>query len=92
VLTRAGHQVETATSARAAIVLFEKFRPDVVVCDINMPDLNGRELLIIFREARRSAVLIATTGNATGVDDRFPVLEKPWSAADFEALVSAAAT
>ena len=33
--------VAEAENGRAAIKLNRKFRPDIIVMDINMPDLNG---------------------------------------------------
>jgi CheY-like chemotaxis protein len=36
-----GHQVEVAYDARSAIAAAERFRPEVVVLDISMPDMNG---------------------------------------------------
>lgn len=45
VLSECDAEVLTASSAVEAMALIESFRPDVVVSDIGMPDVNGYELL-----------------------------------------------
>jgi CheY-like chemotaxis protein len=41
VLVRSGARVETAGSAAAALVLAERFRPEVIVSDVGMPEEDG---------------------------------------------------
>jgi two-component system response regulator NreC len=42
VLLRAGRQVVAeAASGREAVALVERFRPDLIIMDVSMPDLNG---------------------------------------------------
>src|SRR5215467_9881808 len=43
-LRRAGFEVEEASTGRAALEIFERSTPDVVVCDVNLPDINGLEV------------------------------------------------
>src|SRR2546421_263768 len=50
VLEGAGHSVETATSSREAVKRIPTARPDCVVTDVMMPDMDGFELT---RELRR---------------------------------------
>ena len=59
-----GHEVIVAHSGNQALELGRQRRPDVVILDIGMPDINGYE---VARTARsedwgRSALLIALTG------------------------------
>jgi CheY-like chemotaxis protein/two-component sensor histidine kinase len=63
-LTKLGHQVETARHAAAALEAIVQRRPDVVISDIEMPDIDGYELA---RRLRRMpemdrVVLVALTG------------------------------
>ncbi|HEX8145716.1 MAG TPA: PAS domain S-box protein [Pyrinomonadaceae bacterium] len=44
-LRRAGAEVAAASSAAAALEALERFRPDVLVADIGMPEVDGYELL-----------------------------------------------
>src|SRR5262249_36523888 len=50
-LTRAGHTVDTAASGREGLMRLSKGDVEVALCDINMPDLTGIEVV---REASRS--------------------------------------
>jgi CheY-like chemotaxis protein len=63
-LTKLGHHVETARHAAAALEAIVQRRPDVVISDIEMPDIDGYELA---RRLRRmpemdTVVLVALTG------------------------------
>ena len=52
-LTRAGHSVEVAGSGREGLMRLAKGDVEVALCDINMPDLTGIEVV---REARTAGV------------------------------------
>lgn len=56
--------VRSATSGRQALVVAESFRPDVVLLDIGMPEMNGLETARVFRQQPwgKAARLIAVTG------------------------------
>src|SRR5215475_2320350 len=43
-LRRAGFEVSEAATGRAALTMFERQKPDVVVCDVNLPDISGTEV------------------------------------------------
>lgn len=45
VLRKEGYQVKAAQSAAEALALLAKFRPDLIVSDLSMPDMNGFDLL-----------------------------------------------
>lgn len=45
VLQRQGYQVKAAQSATEALALLVKCRPDLIVSDLRMPDMNGFDLL-----------------------------------------------
>ena len=50
VLRYEGFEVECAASGRAAMKLTDRFRPDLVVLDVMLPDLDGFE---VYRRLRR---------------------------------------
>jgi len=44
-LTELGYQVKTANSGKSGITAIDSFDPDMVIVDINMPDLSGIEVI-----------------------------------------------
>ena len=45
ILRREGYQVKAVESAAEALALLVKYRPDLIVSDLRMPDMNGFDLL-----------------------------------------------
>ena len=43
-LSREGYQIETVTDGAQALARFGQVRPDLVVLDIMLPDINGKEV------------------------------------------------
>ena len=66
----AGHDVRVAYQASDAFNIVETFKPDVVVSDIGLPDINGYELVKELHSLASLAqtVFIAVTGYASTVD------------------------
>src|SRR4051794_9054739 len=52
-LTRAGHSVDMAAGGREGLMRLAKGDVEVALCDVNMPDLTGIEVV---RDARRAGV------------------------------------
>ena len=59
-----GHEVGVAYTGTEAIALAKQFRPDVVLCDIGMPDVCGYDVALALRgdPATAGIRLIAMTG------------------------------
>lgn len=53
VLASAHANVETASNAHEALTLFEGMRPDLVVSDIGMPDMDGYDFIAELRKRER---------------------------------------
>ncbi|HTQ36086.1 MAG TPA: response regulator [Steroidobacteraceae bacterium] len=64
VLRSYGHTVATADCGKAALAIGEQQRPDVVILDIGMPDMNGYEVAQRLRQTGwgSGALLVALTG------------------------------
>ena len=55
ILERCGAEVETCDSAARALLLFEEYKPDVLVSDIGMPEQDGYELIRQIREKEKGS-------------------------------------
>jgi two-component system OmpR family response regulator len=64
-----GWEVRTAADGRTAIKLVHEFRPDVVVLDIMLPDLDGMQVLSRLRADRQDIPVLFLTAKDS-VDDR----------------------
>ena len=90
-----GHGVVSAGSAAAALSLVESRKPDLVVLDLGLPDIDGLQMLRMLRAVSAVPVIVATARD----DDRTVVaaldagaddyVVKPFSAAQLEARVRA---
>lgn len=56
-LTRKGYTVKCATSGKEALSLCEVFRPDAVILDIHLPDIDG---LTVLQELKKASPSINT--------------------------------
>ncbi|MCB1025188.1 MAG: sigma-54-dependent Fis family transcriptional regulator [Acidobacteria bacterium] len=96
---RQGHDVETASDGELAWELLEQQNFDVVLCDINMPRLDGIELLRRLCDKRENPPeVIMLTGQATVESaieamklGAYDYLTKPYRITELSALVNQAA-
>ncbi|HVE70340.1 MAG TPA: GAF domain-containing protein [Thermoanaerobaculia bacterium] len=82
ILRRTGAVVETASSVREALYIFRRLEPQVVVCDIAMPDEDGYVFLREVRgrpDALRSTPVLALTAFGRP-DDRLHALDAGFDA------------
>ena len=63
-LRGSGHEVESALDGPSALKIFAQVRPQVVLCDIGLPGMDGYELAARMRECGQGPmpVMIALTG------------------------------
>jgi CheY-like chemotaxis protein len=62
-LRHAGHQVEVAYSGLTALACVRERQPDVVVCDLGLPEITGYDFaLMVRRESKRPIRLVAHSG------------------------------
>jgi DNA-binding response OmpR family regulator len=94
-LAAAGHDVESAAAAFAGLNLVVANRPDVVILDLGLPDLDGADLLRMLRAVTTVPVIVTTAREGdrhvvstldAGADD---YLTKPYSVAQLEARIRA---
>jgi len=72
-LERAGYRVGEAGSARQALAELEASPPDVILLDLGLPDRDGMELLPLFQQKSRAAVLVVSAREAT--DEKVAALD-----------------
>ena len=61
-----GHRVEVAHNGREALAVIERATPDLIVLDMKMPVMNGREFADEYRRRQRSPAPIVVV---TAADD-----------------------
>ncbi|MBJ7551843.1 response regulator [Marinomonas ostreistagni] len=96
VLKRAGFDVKTATDGNKALALIDSYAPDLVITDLNMPGMDGIELikkikqnasmrfkpiLMLTTESQESKKVEAKSAGATGW------LVKPVSPTDLTSVI-----
>jgi DNA-binding response OmpR family regulator len=67
-LKAAGYTVELACDGAAGLKLAERTRPDLVVLDLNLPELDGFDVLARLKPTASTPVLVVTA--RTGLKDR----------------------
>jgi two-component system CheB/CheR fusion protein len=67
-----GHRVRVAADGRSGLALARELRPDVVLCDIGLPDVDGYEIARTLRreDGLGSTCLVALSGYAQPADRR----------------------
>jgi CheY-like chemotaxis protein len=95
-LVGVGHRVEEATNGAEGLKLFGKQPPHLVLTDINMPGLDGHEVISALRMVNKKVPIIAISGGSAIAKDELllkaaqlgadEVIMKPFA---FEQLVGA---
>lgn len=97
-LQRQGHDVRVAPDGEAALRLLEESNVDVLLCDINMPRMDGLELLRRVHMRPNPPEVIMLTGHATvetAIEamklGAYDYLSKPYHINELDTLVKRAA-
>jgi|SRR5450759_1175353 CheY-like chemotaxis protein len=72
-LEKEGHEVDLALNGNDGLELFEKFKPDLVITDIIMPQKEGLEIILELRQKYPDLKIIAISGGGrVGPDGYLP--------------------
>jgi len=94
-LTREGYMVLTAADGRTGLTLARHRRPDIIVLDLLLPDIDGLEVCRLLRQEMTTPILILTgrdsetdkvTGFDVGADD---YMTKPYGLRELYARIKA---
>ena len=94
-LSKQNYQVDSAEDGKTALAVFEQFNPDLVILDVNLPDMIGYNLCQEMQNRTKVFVLMLTSradeadkirGFSLGADD---YLTKPFSLTELEVRVGA---
>jgi DNA-binding response OmpR family regulator len=94
-LTAAGHVVTAVAAGVAGVAAVAKERPEVMLLDLGLPDLDGRDVLAMVRSVSDIPVIVATARDDdasvvklldAGADD---YVIKPFSTAQIDARIRA---
>ena len=69
ILAGVGHEVEEANDGAQGLRLFGRRRPDLVLTDINMPGLDGHEVISALRVLHADVPVIAISGGSAVAKD-----------------------
>ncbi|MBV9790233.1 MAG: response regulator [Chloroflexi bacterium] len=92
ILAMDGHKVMWFDDPKAAVAALDDFAPEVVIADIQMPEINGNQLLQMAKERFPQVRQVLITGQTQGPDSESPepgvdVIVKPFTTADLHALL-----
>ena len=63
-----GYEVEYAQNGRMGLELYHDIHPDLILLDVNMPEMNGFEVAMKIREADRRVIIFFLTDRTDKVD------------------------
>ncbi len=95
VLAMQGHEVEQAANGQLALDAYRTVRPDVVLMDLDMPVLSGRQAYdrLITLDPKAKVIFMSGhggSGTAGGPPPGCSFLQKPCGAADLRSAIAAA--
>jgi len=67
-LAEEGYEVRTTFSGSVGLQLARDFAPDTIICDYDLPDLNGLEVLRSTRLLNSGIFFIVLTADCGGID------------------------
>lgn len=63
-----GYEVRTANNGKEGLAAYAEFKPDVIVSDIKMPEMDGLEMVRRIREIDGDTIILFTTALTSSAD------------------------
>ena len=93
-LTQEGYKVTLASNGRKACSILEKTKPDMVITDIRMPDIDGIEVLKKAKSLNPETIVVLISAFATAStaveamrEGAYDFIPKPFKVSDFKKIV-----
>jgi len=94
-LHRMDHEILSATSPEDAISIINHCKIDIIICDYNMPKINGIDVLKHSRKVMPAAVRVLMTGcsdvkiaiSAINEGSVFYYMSKPWTTEELTSMI-----
>jgi len=64
ILNKAGHEVVVAANGKIGVELYRQEKPDLIITDMIMPEMEGAETIIMIRSECLDAKIIAISGGS----------------------------
>ena len=64
-LTELGYEVKTETNALKGLKLYDCFKPDLIIVDVNMPEISGLEIVNHIRNQKNNQTAIMVLSGDT---------------------------
>lgn len=94
ILTKGGYKVSTAANGKKALEITKKKKPDLVLLDLKLPDLDGIKVLRQIKEIRKDIMVIVITAYGTVKTAReamklgaYDYISKPFNLTKVENLI-----
>jgi DNA-binding response OmpR family regulator len=84
VLTASGHRVEIACNGREALAAIEREPPDLILLDMKMPVMNGREFADEYRRRDGKATIVVVTASEDAERRAAEIGASDWIAKPFD--------
>lgn len=68
ILKQHGYEVKGAADGATALAAIETFQPDILLCDINLPDTDGIQLALQLKSSLPRCRIILLSGEITSSD------------------------
>ncbi len=94
ILTKGGYKVSTAGNGKKALEITKKKKPDLVLLDLKLPDLDGIKVLRQIKEIKKDIMVIVITAYGTVKTAReamklgaYDYISKPFNLTKVENLI-----